>query len=217
MEQPIGRVALRREGKWWCAYLSKTDTMDGAIMISKMRMNAAESEPKVKEAFINLNRLIVGDAIAETQGLAPTWKEPVAAPEDERNYAERAADDANLAIERAVTQPSAQHDQDARLKTEEGLRRQGNTSFHGAIDRAWLTWKMLAIAADADELHSRDCEMAFKAGTATLFWSIMKMLDPGEEPTDADLEKMADLSREIEDFTKTFDQRFVDRVRKAPP
>jgi hypothetical protein len=45
------------------------------------------------------------------------------------------------------------------------------------------------------------------AGSAILFQALLKMLDPGEEPTDADLDKMDAISKELNAFTAAFDER----------
>lgn len=37
-EQQIGRLALRREGKWWAAYYAMPDTMNGALPLGRIRM-----------------------------------------------------------------------------------------------------------------------------------------------------------------------------------
>lgn len=186
MAQNIGRLSLRQEGKWWCAYYAREATLQGAVSISRMRMKPADQEPKLKAAFIELNKMIVDTAFAETQGQTPTWRDPTPAAEPQ-------------AEEPTPSMPTIPK------------------TFHGAIARAWQSYKQTALAFAADELASRDSEMAFKAGSATLFWLLMKVLDPGDEPSDADLAKMDDLSREIEDFSKGFDQQWIERVKRGAP
>jgi hypothetical protein len=81
-----------------------------------------------------------------------------------------------------------------------------------SIDIAWRRFSRLLPSTPTE----RD-ELAFKGGAAVLFYAILAMFDPGGEPTDDDLGKMDMLHREVEAFTKTFDQRIVALQRPAPP
>jgi hypothetical protein len=83
--EQIGRILLRREGKWWLAYFGAIDSDQGKLELARMRIRFAEADPKVKEAFIELSRLMMSRAVIETLGIAPIWKEPERAPEHERS------------------------------------------------------------------------------------------------------------------------------------
>src|SRR5215831_1394150 len=48
------RLALRTEGDKWNAYISKPDTMDGAIWVGSIAMRFVEGHQKRRDAFIAL-------------------------------------------------------------------------------------------------------------------------------------------------------------------
>jgi hypothetical protein len=79
----IGRLALRKEGDNWSAYYALPDTMEGALPLASIRMNAVQRIER-KNAFMALMQDIVADLIEEIVGDRPTWNEPEAAPEHER-------------------------------------------------------------------------------------------------------------------------------------
>lgn len=70
----------------------------------------------------------------------------------------------------------------------------------------------MVIATDASEIQVKETRQAFFAGAAVLFETIMKVLDPGEEPTDNDLQRMADLQQEIDDYGQTLDRKFFGKT-----
>jgi len=61
--------------------------------------------------------------------------------------------------------------------------------------------------APANQLHEMRC--AFFAGAQHLFASIMAVLDPGSEPTDADMERMAEIDAELRAFIQDFELRHL--------
>ena len=71
---------------------------------------------------------------------------------------------------------------------------------------AWATYVQNCIPPDtaAEDIATR--RVAFFAGASVLLYGILKMLDTGEEPTDADLRRMDILYAEVEQFTETFDE-----------
>jgi hypothetical protein len=81
-----GRLALRVEGDMWNAYFAKPATMDGAILIGSIKMQAVVKEHR-KEAFIALMRDVFSDLIEDIVGIRPTWPIPEGepAPEHERS------------------------------------------------------------------------------------------------------------------------------------
>lgn len=85
----IGRLALRREGKYWCAYYAMPDTMNGALPLGRIRMTLVEGEGRRhsvnKQQFMDLMREAVSDIIEAATGVRPTWPTgPQGAPEHER-------------------------------------------------------------------------------------------------------------------------------------
>jgi hypothetical protein len=68
------------------------------------------------------------------------------------------------------------------------------------IEAGWVSFRASAISADAPEVQLREMRLAFFAGSQHLFGSIMTVLDPGSEPTEADLKRMENISTELNNF-----------------
>lgn len=88
--QKVGRLALRREGKWWAAYYAMPNTMNGALPLGRIRMSMVEggttAHHRNKDSFMGLMREAVGDLIEEATGVRPSWPDgPQPAPEHERS------------------------------------------------------------------------------------------------------------------------------------
>ena len=79
----IGRLAFRVEGDNWSAYYAMPDTMEDALHLASIRMNAVKVLAR-RAAFMSLMQDIVADLIEEATGARPTWNEPQTAPEHER-------------------------------------------------------------------------------------------------------------------------------------
>lgn len=82
--QQIGRLALREEGKYWNAYYAQPSTMEGAIHLGTIRIEAVRNTPARKQAFIDIMRDLVTDLVEMQAGQRPTWGSPDLAPEHER-------------------------------------------------------------------------------------------------------------------------------------
>lgn len=72
------------------------------------------------------------------------------------------------------------------------------------IEAGWQTLKMLSIAPNAPQIQIDEMRNAFFAGAQHLFASIMGILDPGSEPTDADMERMDNIAKELQNFYNEF-------------
>lgn len=66
------------------------------------------------------------------------------------------------------------------------------------IEAGWVGLKLAAIPKDAPQVQVDEMRLAFMAGAQHLFASIMGILDPGAEPTDADLRKMDLIAAELD-------------------
>jgi hypothetical protein len=77
------RLALRREGDFWNAYVALENTMDGAVLIGSLAMGLA-SVPKFKKAFMRLMQDGMSHHIKDIAGRVGAWNDPVAAPEHEK-------------------------------------------------------------------------------------------------------------------------------------
>lgn len=81
--QQVGRVALRVEGDWWVAYYAMPNTMDGAIELGRVLMAMVQDQGR-KQAFMDLMREGVGEALKEITGAVPDFFVSKA-PEHERS------------------------------------------------------------------------------------------------------------------------------------
>jgi hypothetical protein len=70
------------------------------------------------------------------------------------------------------------------------------------IEAGYVGLRLAAMAPDASEVQVREMRMAFFAGAQHLFASIMGILDPGDEPTDADLKRMDNIAAELGRFER---------------
>jgi hypothetical protein len=76
------------------------------------------------------------------------------------------------------------------------------------IEAGWIIFKGMTIPPGASEIQIREMRLAFMAGAQHLFASIIGVLDPGEEPTDADLRRMDLIDRELDAFRKELELRY---------
>lgn len=67
--------------------------------------------------------------------------------------------------------------------------------------RKWATYCAL-LPQSAGLVQVQETRRAFYAGGAALFHVIVNELDPGDEPTEADLKKMDALKEEFDQFAR---------------
>lgn len=77
------------------------------------------------------------------------------------------------------------------------------------IEAGFASLRIMAIPKDAPEVQVREMRMAFMAGAQHLFSSIMSILEPGAEPTEADLRRMDIINAELEAFTRELKLRLA--------
>jgi hypothetical protein len=83
---PIGRLAYRVDGDLWnCYYAPRIDSLEGAILLASIRFSLVKKDPRNKKDFMNFMRKIHCRTIKSVFGIAPTWEEPIPAPESERS------------------------------------------------------------------------------------------------------------------------------------
>ena len=75
------------------------------------------------------------------------------------------------------------------------------------IEAGWIGLRIAAIAPDAPALQLEEMRNAFFAGAQHLFGSIMNILDPGEEPTEKDMERIGLIDAELRSFIQEFELR----------
>jgi hypothetical protein len=68
------------------------------------------------------------------------------------------------------------------------------------IEAGWISLRVAAVPLDATPLQLTEMRKAFFAGAQHTFSSIMTMLGPGDEPTDADMRRMSQIESELETF-----------------
>jgi hypothetical protein len=68
------------------------------------------------------------------------------------------------------------------------------------IEAGWISLRIVAIPPDAGPAQLENMRNAFMAGAQHLFSSIMTVLDPGAEPTDADMTRMSLIADELAAF-----------------
>jgi hypothetical protein len=76
------------------------------------------------------------------------------------------------------------------------------------IEAGWVIFRGLTIPPNAPEIQISEMRLAFMAGSQHLFSSIMGILDPGMEPTDADIRRMELISDELDAVRKELELRY---------
>lgn len=79
------------------------------------------------------------------------------------------------------------------------------------IEAGWVGLRIAAINDDAPALQLTEMRMAFFAGAQHLFGSIMSILDPGEEPTDADMDRITKIAEELETYVAELKAKIAQR------
>jgi hypothetical protein len=80
------------------------------------------------------------------------------------------------------------------------------------LEAGWVAMQLACIPRDAPPEQLRSMRMAFMGGAQHLFASIMTILDPGEEPSAADLNRM----NLIDDELRAFDAELREWARLPP-
>lgn len=75
------------------------------------------------------------------------------------------------------------------------------------IEAGWIGLRLVAVPPDAGPTQLTEMKMAFFAGCAHLFTAMMGVMDEGQEPTDADMNRMALIHAELEAFEQQFKLR----------
>lgn len=75
------------------------------------------------------------------------------------------------------------------------------------IEAGFVGLRILAIPANATPAQVQDMRMAFMAGAQHLFSSILCVLDPGTDATEADLRRMDLIHDELEAYRKEMESK----------
>lgn len=77
------------------------------------------------------------------------------------------------------------------------------------IEAGWVGLRLACDLHDAPADQLREMRMAFFGGAQHLYSSIMTILDPGEDPTTADLSRMEKIDAELKTFIHDFELRHL--------
>jgi hypothetical protein len=83
------------------------------------------------------------------------------------------------------------------------------------IEAGFVIFAHYAVPKDAPPIQLTEMRLAFMAGAEHVFSSIMNILDPGEEPTAADLTRMDLIHREIDEWRAKLSERLNPAQGKA--
>lgn len=83
------------------------------------------------------------------------------------------------------------------------------------IEGGWAAFSEMVIPKDASADQQLDMRTAFFAGAQHLFASIITILDPGAEPTDADMARMDQIDRELREFYEYMKLKYDEPKGKA--
>ena len=72
------------------------------------------------------------------------------------------------------------------------------------LEAGWISYRAIVINPKAPPEQLEECRIAFFAGAQHLFGSVMTTLDPGSEPTDADMKRMSLINTELDKFITEF-------------
>ncbi len=76
---------MRVEGDKWVAYYALPNTMERAVRLGDIHMNAIRRRPERKNQFLELMQELVADILEERTGSRPHWGGTTRAPESERS------------------------------------------------------------------------------------------------------------------------------------
>jgi len=79
------RLALRREGALWNAYVANEGTMDRAFLIGSIALGAVTAHPEIKDGFMQLMKQVLAVAVEDVIGKPLAEWEEKPAPEHERS------------------------------------------------------------------------------------------------------------------------------------
>lgn len=75
------------------------------------------------------------------------------------------------------------------------------------IEAGFQGFRVMAIHDDAPDIQVTEMRMAFFAGAQHVWGTIMNVLDPGDDPTPADLIRMDKIDAELRNFIDEFSRQ----------
>lgn len=80
------------------------------------------------------------------------------------------------------------------------------------IEKSWESYRKLVIPANAPDIQVKESRQAFFAGASIIFEGMIKMMDGGDEPTPADMQRMANIQAEIDAFGQSLDRQILGKT-----
>ena len=75
------------------------------------------------------------------------------------------------------------------------------------IEAGWIGLRLAAVDEDASEKQLDEMRFAFFAGAQHLLGCLMGVMDEGTEPTEADLRRMSNVQKELDEFVEEMKRR----------
>ena len=72
----------------------------------------------------------------------------------------------------------------------------------GEIAKGWSSYLVTVMAPDAPPIQVRETKRAFYAGAQHFLMSVMRIMDPEAEPTDADMARLEAMDQELQAFAR---------------
>lgn len=96
------RLAIRAQGDYVNAYLAQNETLDGAILLGSLHRGVADADSAAFAQFKVQMQKALATTVKSVLGVAPEFDEGRPAPAHEREGHIPAANDAEIAISRAL-------------------------------------------------------------------------------------------------------------------
>lgn len=90
------------------------------------------------------------------------------------------------------------------------------TTSRAIIEDGWNSYLNHVVPKDAPPIQVKETKQAFYSGASVLFYKILNILDPGEEPTEKDLMVMDDIKAEIDRFGERLDKDVLGLDKSNP-
>jgi hypothetical protein len=84
------------------------------------------------------------------------------------------------------------------------------------VEAGWEMFCAMTMPPNVGEDQKWDMQMAFFAGAQHVFHTLLSIMDPGTEPTEADMLRIGNLDNELTRFAKFLAARYGITLPKVP-
>lgn len=77
------------------------------------------------------------------------------------------------------------------------------------VEAGWVGLRAAVVDRNASDTQLEEMRIAFFAGAQHLFASIMTILEPGEEPTEKDMERLSLINNELRRFADEYKIKYL--------